>query len=447
MFCQKCGKEIENDTKFCPYCGNQIAITPQPQQIKNDDPVEQKPDKKKKKVRWLIGAIAAVMIIIAGLAVFSDDGSSVEEPENAVLETSLMQDLCAYMGYTEDELIAELGCEKNEYGLYPEESHINFQFVDGEMYLIRLNSLKEEDIGKSLWGVKLFDSTQAAADILEKNGFTYDSTVEVGDIYGSSHETGIGTASLYIEDKTGYVFYIDADENGSVTGLLYGKDDEEPLIQDDIDDGIDFDFNNQNWETDYSQWEDIYQREYGPSSTVWLNSIDDDGITFTAGIGASGYTAYVDIRDYFAEWVDEYTACYAEGFNYVLYITLNNDGSISLEDTQPYAGNLSLSGIYTRESEAQFSDCEFVFPHSSSDYIAYEECEGLNELECRIARNEIYARHGRKFTDESLQGYFDVCTWYQGTVEAGDFNESVLNEYELENLNTITDYEKKMGYR
>lgn len=230
--------------------------------------------------------------------------------------------------------------------------------------------------------------------------------------------------------------------------MIYGKDDEEPLLQDDIGDEIFFDFDDQNLELDYLQWEDIYyQREHGPSSTVWLNSVDDEGITFAAGIGASGYTAYVDMRDCFADWVDEHTACYVEGFNYVLYITLNEDGSMILEDTQPYAGNLSLSGIYTKESEAEFPDCEFVFPNSSNDYIDYDECESLNELECKIARNEIYARHGRKFTDESLQGYFDACTWYEGTVEAGDFSESILNEYELKNLKTITDYEKQMGYR
>ena len=215
----------------------------------------------------------------------------------------------------------------------------------------------------------------------------------------------------------------------------------------DIGDDVIFDYDVQNQEPDYSQWEGIYQREHGPSSTVLLYSVDSEGIIFSIGIGASGYAAYVDIRDYFAEWDDGHTASYVGSSNYILYITLNEDGSISLEDTQPYDGRISLSGAYARESEAEFPDCEFVFPKSSYEYVAYAECEGLSELECRIARNEIYARHGRLFTDESLQGYFDTCTWYEGTVEAGDFSESALNEYELENLNTIIDYEEQMGYR
>lgn len=26
MFCKNCGKEIEENVKFCPYCGTQITI-------------------------------------------------------------------------------------------------------------------------------------------------------------------------------------------------------------------------------------------------------------------------------------------------------------------------------------------------------------------------------------------------------------------------------------
>ncbi|MFR9148557.1 MAG: YARHG domain-containing protein [Hungatella sp.] len=30
----------------------------------------------------------------------------------------------------------------------------------------------------------------------------------------------------------------------------------------------------------------------------------------------------------------------------------------------------------------------------------------------RFAKNEIYARHGRRFHDSELQGYFDQLSWY-----------------------------------
>lgn len=76
-----------------------------------------------------------------------------------------------------------------------------------------------------------------------------------------------------------------------------------------------------------------------------------------------------------------------------------------------------------------------------------DELEGYTEDDCRIARNELYARHGRKFSDEFLVTYFESKSWYEGTIEPEDFDESVFNEYELANRDLIVEYEEKMGYR
>lgn len=73
--------------------------------------------------------------------------------------------------------------------------------------------------------------------------------------------------------------------------------------------------------------------------------------------------------------------------------------------------------------------------------------KGMNELECKIARNEIYARHGRRFSDESLQAYFDSCSWYEGWIEPDDFPEGMLSELEQENIRTIREYESMMGFQ
>ena len=205
--------------------------------------------------------------------------------------------------------------------------------------------------------------------------------------------------------------------------------------------------NSEDDEIDYSLWEDIYQRSTEPSSTIIISTLDDNGIVFSAGIGASGYLAYVDMREFYAEWIEEYTALYEDGSGYELYFVLNEDGSIDVTESVPYYSGLGLAGFYTKEAIADFPDCEFVFPQSSDSYISAEACEGLNELECKIARNEIYARHGRKFADEALQRYFDVCSWYHGTIEPEDFSANVLNNFELENLNIIGEYEIEMGYK
>jgi len=58
-----------------------------------------------------------------------------------------------------------------------------------------------------------------------------------------------------------------------------------------------------------------------------------------------------------------------------------------------------------------------------------------------IARNEILARHGRRFKDNELQAYFDSKPWYTGYIEANDFNENILNEYESANMYFIKAFE------
>lgn len=88
---------------------------------------------------------------------------------------------------------------------------------------------------------------------------------------------------------------------------------------------------------------------------------------------------------------------------------------------------------------------QFILPLSDQVYLTREDIEGLSAEELRIARNEIYARHGRLFRDEGLQAYFNSCDWYVGTISADDFTDSVFNEYERANKDLIVSYEHELG--
>lgn len=90
---------------------------------------------------------------------------------------------------------------------------------------------------------------------------------------------------------------------------------------------------------------------------------------------------------------------------------------------------------------------EYIIPDSDTRIIDEDELDMLNAEECRIARNEIYARHGRRFTDSELQEYFDSKSWYEGTIDPDKWKESNLSKIERKNADTIAKYEKKMGYR
>lgn len=68
---------------------------------------------------------------------------------------------------------------------------------------------------------------------------------------------------------------------------------------------------------------------------------------------------------------------------------------------------------------------------------------GMSDNSLWIARNEIYARHGRQFTNEYLQQYFNQHTWYEGTIPPQEFQESLLNQTERDNLQLLMTAEKE----
>ena len=80
---------------------------------------------------------------------------------------------------------------------------------------------------------------------------------------------------------------------------------------------------------------------------------------------------------------------------------------------------------------------DYVLPESNTRVYSQSELAGLSANELFIARNEIYARHGRQFTDKTLQDYFSGKSWYSGTIAPSDFDASVLNSYERQNVDAI----------
>ena len=111
-------------------------------------------------------------------------------------------------------------------------------------------------------------------------------------------------------------------------------------------------------------------------------------------------------------------------------------------------GENTPSGMAEEEiQEEPQEESEYLLENSDTEYLTKEDLEGFTAEQCRLARNELYARHGRLFDDEELQNYFNSCSWYQGSVPAEDFDESMLSEIEMANRDLIVEYEEEMGYR
>lgn len=102
--------------------------------------------------------------------------------------------------------------------------------------------------------------------------------------------------------------------------------------------------------------------------------------------------------------------------------------------------------VVIEETETEEVSSDFILPNSDKEELDESDLEGLSEKECKIARNEIYARHGRKFKDDELQSYFNDRDWYEGTINPDDFKESDLSDIEIKNKDLIVSFEKKKGY-
>lgn len=126
------------------------------------------------------------------------------------------------------------------------------------------------------------------------------------------------------------------------------------------------------------------------------------------------------------------------------YEKIENEEAFSQEDM--FYDEESEENELEEESESQEAH-EYILPDSSTSYLAKSDLMGLSAEECRLARNEIYARHGRIFKDESLQEYFENFDWYYPTIQPDDFEESMLNDYEIANRDLIVEYETEQGYR
>ena len=84
----------------------------------------------------------------------------------------------------------------------------------------------------------------------------------------------------------------------------------------------------------------------------------------------------------------------------------------------------------------QGNNVSYIVPECNSRYLSESDLQNLSLWELYLARNEIYARHGRGFKNKDLQEYFGSRSWYHQEYTAEQFerlNPYPLNDYELKN--------------
>ena len=104
--------------------------------------------------------------------------------------------------------------------------------------------------------------------------------------------------------------------------------------------------------------------------------------------------------------------------------------------TEPPAPTVSQDNPYY---DCWVSHADFVLPNSDTVYYGRADIKDLTEAEREIAEQEIYARHGRTFSDPDLQEYFTARSWYTPGAE------TELNDCESDNLYLLDVHKKELS--
>lgn len=92
------------------------------------------------------------------------------------------------------------------------------------------------------------------------------------------------------------------------------------------------------------------------------------------------------------------------------------------------------------DERSNLSSSEYILPDSDKKVLSEENIADLSKEQLRLARNEIYARHGYVFKSADLQKYFSNKSWYQTDTS---YNGS-LSEVEKENVKLLEAREAHM---
>lgn len=121
-----------------------------------------------------------------------------------------------------------------------------------------------------------------------------------------------------------------------------------------------------------------------------------------------------------------------------------------LEEAQTVVTDEEVIGSLIMDAQNAVGAGDYIIPGSESRYLTSEDISSLTIQQINYAKNEIYARHGRKFKSNELQTYFNSKSWYNGTIEPAAFTETVLNDYEKKNAELLSKREFSMesgGYK
>jgi serine/threonine-protein kinase len=77
--------------------------------------------------------------------------------------------------------------------------------------------------------------------------------------------------------------------------------------------------------------------------------------------------------------------------------------------------------------------------------LTLSDLRGKSYSELDLIRNEIFARHGRRFQRPELQAYFERQPWYTPQYSPEEFPDALLTPIQMRNAQFILEYQKRLG--
>lgn len=397
MFCGNCGKEIEDNARFCPYCGYHLVM----EQEKISDIIKQeetliKEDKNINRKKWIIIiAVIIGIIIIIGTVVFGGvmalQKTNKKSEKNEEQKIAEMKEKVEEIEETEE--TEESETLQTEEDIQDEEA----EWVDTVISLDpSVNDQLELFVERLAWADHFAYSWEDGKDIMEFDNSNLCHSFLLYSLYfdGSNNNKVLSKYPYVL--PTSFPRYTIAEE----TAKKYlqdslGRYDNSRLVIEGANVVLDF----------------------GDVGSSGVESVDITSAKQTAEneILIEGEIAFHE------EWLISRIVAFS--------ITM-------IENPESIWGGYMLKSI---DSWNEAGD--FILPEIAVRNYTEEELGSMDAHTLYLARNELYARHGYTFKNQDLQEYFGGKSWY--TPRVTEVPDSLFNKYEKANLALIQSLEAR----
>jgi uncharacterized caspase-like protein len=169
-------------------------------------------------------------------------------------------------------------------------------------------------------------------------------------------------------------------------------------------------------------------------------SIDEATLDALAWQGALGANSVDAFREYQSQFPKGRFVKLAE--QNITRINQASPAPSRLPEPQPQVQKARERPVLQAMADARLPPPALVFPNSSTRLVTFGQLVGMSMPQLRLARNEIFARHGFTFASPDLTAYFKRFDWYNPG--AGEIQ---LNPIEKRNIELFQQAERSRSGR